>query len=555
MNSLVETLRNLGPARLIAIGVVGLGLIGFFLFLTSRLSAPGMELLYSELAQSDAAAIGERLEELQIPYEVDSTGTRISVPQDMVGRVRMQMAQAGLPSGGNVGYEIFDREQGFGTTSFMQNMNQLRAIEGELARTVMTIAQVQAARVHLVLPRRELFSRTENNATASIFVKLRPGARLEREQIGAIQHLIAASVPNLDPARIAIIDDRGNLLARGIGDDSPDFMASTMEERQLAMERRLTQTIEDLLGRSLGFGKVRAEVSAEMDYDRVTTSEDLFDPDSQVVRSTQTLTEESNQEERDPLEPITVQNNLPAAENDPAGGFGPISSASQLREEETVNYEISRTQRTHVRESGTVRRLSIAVLVDGVYQPGPDGGEPVYQPRSDAEIAQIERLVRSAVGVDLQRGDTVEVVNMRFAAVETDFAEATETLFGIPKEDLFRVAEMLVLGIVAVLIILLVVRPLITKAFERPSDVDADMDRLLTDQSGAPAALAAPAGALAEDLALEAAQADEELENMIDINRVEGRVRASSLRKVGEIVDKHPEEAVSIIRNWLYQES
>ncbi|HYG87611.1 MAG TPA: flagellar M-ring protein FliF C-terminal domain-containing protein, partial [Azospirillum sp.] len=233
-----------------------------------------------------------------------------------------------------------------------------------------------------------------------------------------------------------------------------------------------------------------------------------------------------------------------------------ISSNKSSRNEETVNYEISRTTKNHVRESGQVRRLSVAVLVDGVYAPNPDGGRPTYQPRSEQEMESIKALVRSAVGLDAVRGDTLEVVNMRFSTPEDEFAKPEEVFLGMTKEDIFRIAEMVVLGIVAVLIILLVIRPLITRAFEKADAHDDDeMDRLLTDQSAIPAALAGPSGALAQDLALEAAQADEELEQMIDINRVEGRVRASSLRKVGEIVEKHPEEAVSILRNWLYQES
>lgn len=544
-------MRNLGPARLAMMGAVGLGLIGFFFYLTSRIAAPNMELLYSELSTADAAAIGEQLTQANIPFQVDPTGTKIMVPAGQVGQVRMQMAQQGLPSGGNVGYELFDRTEGFGTTSFIQNMNQLRALEGEMARTVGTLAGVQQARVHLVLPRRELFSRQRNTATASVFLKLRPGARLEREQIAAIQHIIASAVPDLEPSRVAIVDSSGRLLARGMDQDSPAMMMQTAEEKKRAYERRLTRTIEELLGRSLGYGAVRAEVSADLDFDRITTNEEFYDPDAQVVRSTQTVTEGNRAEERDPLEPVTVDANLPGG-NQAAGAegsVGPLTSSQSNRTEETINYEISRTVRSHVRETGVVRRLSIAVLIDGTYQPGAEGEAPVYQPRSQDELDQIEKLVASAVGYDAVRGDVLEVVNMRFTSAEEEFEAEGDKIFGIPKDDLFRIAEMLILGIVAVLIILLVVRPLITKAFERPGDEEDEMG-LLTDQSGAPIQI----GGLADDLALEAAQADEDLEQMIDINRVEGRVRASSLRKVGEIIDKHPEEAVAIIRNWLYQE-
>lgn len=553
MNNLLQTLRNLGPARLAAIGGVGLLLIGFFVYLTTRLSTPEMELLYSELQQTEAAAIAKKLDEAKVPYSVDKSGTKIMVPADQVGPMRMRMAAQGLPSGGSVGYELFDKGEGFGATSFMQNINHLRALEGEMARTVQTLNGVMQARVHLVLPKRELFARQQNPATASVFLKLRPGAKLSRENIQAIQQLIAASVPNLDPNRISIVDDKGNLLARGTGGDTAEAMMANAEEKKQAYEGRMARTIEDLLGRTLGYGKVRAEVSADLDFDRITTQSEIFDPESQVVRSTQTVNESNESSDRDPLAPVTVDQNLPTAQS--SSSASPLSSNKSSRAEETINYEITKTTKSHVREAGQVRRLSVAVLVDGTYQTSKDA-PPAYQPRSEQEIESIKALVRSAVGLDAVRGDSLEVVNMRFWSPEDDIQKPEELFMGMTKDDLFRIAEMVVLGIVAVLIILLVIRPLISRAFEKAEMQEEDeMDRLLTDQAGMPAALAAPTGALAQDLALEAAQADEELEQMIDINRVEGRVRASSLRKVGEIVDKHPEEAVSILRNWLYQES
>ncbi|PWC85237.1 flagellar M-ring protein FliF [Azospirillum sp. TSH100] len=553
MNNLLQTLRNLGPARLAAIGGVGLLLIGFFVYLTTRLSTPEMELLYADLQQTEAAAIAKKLDEAKVPYSVDKSGTKIMVPADQVGPMRMRMAAQGLPSGGSVGYELFDKGEGFGATSFMQNINHLRALEGEMARTVQTLNGVQQARVHLVLPKRELFARQQNPATASVFLKLRPGAQLSRENIQAIQQLIAASVPNLDPNRISIVDDKGKLLARGTGSDTAEAMLANAEEKKQAYESRLARTIEDLLGRTLGYGKVRAEVSADLDFDRITTQSEIFDPESQVVRSTQTVTESNESSDRDPLAPVSVDQNLPTAQA--SSSASPLSSNKSNRNEETINYEITKTTKSHVREAGQVRRLSVAVLVDGTYQLSKDA-PPAYQPRSEQEVESIKALVRSAVGLDAVRGDTLEVVNMRFWSPEDDIQKPDELFMGMTKDDLFRIAEMVVLGIVAVLIILLVIRPLISRAFEKAEMQEEDeMDRLLTDQAGMPAALAAPTGALAQDLALEAAQADEELEQMIDINRVEGRVRASSLRKVGEIVDKHPEEAVSILRNWLYQES
>lgn len=554
MNNLLESLRNLGPVRLGAIGGAALLLIGFFIFLMTRMSQPDMQLLYSELDGQDAAAIGKLLDQQKVAYTVDPTGTKISVPADQVGQLRMKIAEAGLPTGGSVGYEIFNKQETFGTTSFIQNINQLRAMEGELARTVSTLKGVQSARVHLVLPKRELFARKASTATASVFLKLKPGATLSRENIMAIQHLIAASVQNLEPSQVSIVDDQGKLLARGMGSDSDSMLMATADEKKLAYETKVARTVEDLLGRTIGYGKVRAEVSADLDFDRISTQSEIFDPESQVVRSTQTVGETNESQDRDPLQPATVDQNLPTAQAN--NNAGPISNNKQARNEETTNYEISKTTKNHVRETGQVRRLSVAVLVDGTYTYPTPGAKPQYQERPKEEMDRLSALVRTAVGLDPVRGDTLEVVNMRFWTPEDDQPAPEELFMGLTKDDIFRIAEMVILGIVAVLVILLVVRPLISRAFDKAEAVEEeDMDRLLTDQSGGMAALTGPTGALAQDLAMEAAQADEDLEQMIDINRVEGRVRASSLRKVGEIVEKHPEEAVSILRNWLYQET
>lgn len=551
MDSFLQTLRNLGAVRLAAIGGATLVIVGLFVYMMSQWSSPGMSLLYSDLTPADGGAIVQQLEQQQIPYKASADGTRIEVPSDQVGRVRMLMAQQGLPSGGNVGYELFNQPEGLGTTSFMQNIQQLRALEGELSRTVQTLQPVQAARIHLVLPKRELFSRQNQTATASVFVRLRPGASLGKEQVLAIQTLVAAAVPQLEPDMVAIVDDKGNVLARGMGSNSQEAMLATAEEKKLAYEQRLTQTVEDLLSRTVGFGRVRAQVSAELDFDRITTNSEIYDPDSQVVRSTQTVNEQSEDQNRDGIDPVTVANNLPTA--DATNTASGLSSSKTSRAEESINYEINRTVKVHERETGQIRRLSVAVLVDGTYAAAEDG-TPTYQPRPEAELDQLRRLVESAIGFDAARGDTVEVVNMRFATPDDLAGLGEETIFGLPKEDVFRIAQTIVLAIVAILVILLVIKPLVARALDRTPQLEDEPD-LLTGGDGVPQLAGPGGGALARELALEAAQANEELEQMIDINRVDGRVRASSLRKVGEIVEKHPEEAVSIIRNWLYQES
>jgi len=551
VESFLQTLRNLGTLRLAGIGAAVLVTVGSLIFFAGQWSTPNMALLYSDLSPADGGAIVQQLEAQQIPFKASPDGTRIEVPGDQVGRLRMMMAQQGIPSGGNVGNEIFNQPEGLGTTAFQQQMQQLRAKEGELVRSIQTLQQVQSARVHLVLPKRELFARQAQTATASVLLKLRPGKPLSKEQVAAIQQLVATAVPQMEPANVSILDDKGNLLSRGLRPNTPEAMAASAEERRLARERELTQTIEELLGRSVGQGRVQAQVSVEMDFDRITTNSEIYDPEGQVVRGTQSVTENSESNNRDGVDPVTVANNLPNA--DAANNIAGANSETRNRSEETVNYEISKTTKVHERETGQVRRMSVAVLVDGNYTTAEDGTR-TYAPRSEAELAQLQRLVQSAVGVDPSRGDNVEVISMQFSRPEDELAAMEDTIFGMPKADVIRIAETLILAIVAILVILLVIKPLVTRALDRSPQLDEEPD-LLSDGSGVPQLAGPGGGALARELAMEAAQANEELEQMIDINRVDGRVRASSLRKVGEIVEKHPEEAVSIIRNWLYTES
>lgn len=552
MNAFIQTLRNLGPMRLGAIALVTFSLLGFFGFLTARISSSPMALLYGELDTADAGAIGAKLDSLKIPYEVSSSGNSIRVPGEQVGKVRMLMASSGLPKGGSIGYEIFDQKEGFGTTSFVQNINHLRALEGELARTISTMGPVESARVHLVLPQRELFSHNTQAATASVFLKARGGVTLTKEQIAAIQHLIAAAVPQLQPTQISIVDDKGALLARPSSETAGGVGGSSNQDEMRAQyEMAQARKIEELLAQTLGFGKVRAQVSADLDFDRITTSSEIFDPESQVIRSQQSTNEDSKASDGGGNS-VSITNNLPGGQ---AAGGGSSSANSTNRTEETINYEINKTVRSQVRETGQIKRLSVAVVVDGTTTKAEDGTKK-YEPRTQDELDKIKALVRSAVNYDATRGDTIEVVNMRFSQGEEGLADAasSDMIMGIPKLDLMRIAESLLLAFIGLMVVLLIVRPILRRIFETASAVNSQQAIAGNGGMGGNAQLPAP-GLSAFSSELQNESEDSEIEKMIDISRVEGRVKASSLRKVGEIVDKHPEEAVSILRNWIYQES
>jgi len=551
VNAFLQTLRNLGPMRLGAIALVTFSLLGFFIFLTARISSSPMTLLYSELDQQDAGAIVQKLDSLKIPYDVAATGNAIRVPSEQVGKVRMLMASDGLPKGGSIGYEIFDQKEGFGTTSFVQNINHLRALEGELARTISTMDAIQSARVHLVLPQRELFSHNTQSATASVFLKTRGGATLGRQQIAAIQHLIAAAVPQLQPNQISIVDEKGNLLARPSEDNTAG--GGNQDEMRANFEQTQARKIEDILARTMGYGKVRAQVSAELDFDRITTNSEIFDPESQVVRSQQSTTEDTTAADGG-SNTVAITNNMPGGQAASGGGN---SSNKSNRSEETINYEINKTVRSQVRETGQIKHLSVAVVVDGVTTAGADG-KTTYKERTPEEMDKIKSVVRSAVNFDETRGDTIEVVNMPFAQAEDGIASGagSDLIMGMPKLDLLRIAETLMLAFIGLMVVLLVVRPILTRLFEASESAASAPSSLLSGGSIQQTAQLPAPGSSSFARELEGESSDEsEIEKMIDISRVEGRVKASSLRKVGEIVDKHPEEAVSILRNWINQES
>ena len=557
MNPIAEFIRQLGPVRLAALAATGIAVLGFFIFLSSRLSTGGMALLYGDLDPQDSGQIIQTLQSKNIPYDIKAGGKQIFVPGDQVLQLRVSLAESGLPGGGSVGYEIFDSNQGIGTTNFVQNINLVRALEGELARTIGAMRNVRGARVHLVMPRRELFSREKQEASASVVLQVQGSSRLNNEQVQAIQHLIAAAVPSMDPQKISVLDDRGQLLARGNGDSS-SAAAGNADEMRVGFENRMRQAIIELLERTVGLNRVRAEITAEIDYDRVVENAEIFDPDSQVARSTQTVQENENSSENDDQDTVTVQNNLPETEAT-AAGTGTSAASQVSRTEETVNFEITKTIRNRIKESGQIKRLSVAVLVDGKYIEN-DDGDKVWQPRAADELAQLETLVKSAVGFNEQRGDSVEIVNMQFVKLEPLEFDDGSLFLGISKEEFMQLAEILVLAVVGLLVILLVVRPVLTRLFESmPTALAGGQAGALGDQEGV--ALAQLTGPEATADMAELLEEDEEevedeslLDQMIDINQVEGRVRASSLKQIGEIVDKHPEEAIAIVRNWMYQE-
>ncbi len=559
MNGLLDQFRRFGAARLAAMLAVTLALIGFFAFVMLRMSQPAMGVLFAELSSQDVSAIIKDLDTRGIKYELRGDGQTILAPRADVPKLRLELAGKGIPSGGGVGYEIFDKGDAFSSTSFVQNINHLRALEGELSRTIRSIGRVQAARVHLVIPERRLFERDREPPRASIALKL--AGELDNAQVRAIRHLVSSAVDGLKPERVSIVDERGRLLADGAQGEQ-GMVGVALDERQGAIERRIKAQVDDIVASIVGPGRARVQVSALLDSNRIESRSETFDPESKVIRSSQNRTEASASNEQ--REGVTVGNELPGAQQNQGQQQGQQRDTSS-KNEEVVNYEISRTTRTEVQDGGRVRKLSVAVLVDGVYSR--QGNETNYQPRSPEELERIGQLVRTAVGFDRQRGDQVEVVNLRFAEgpqAPTDLTEQTlmQQLLSFSKEDIVRFAEMAVIALLILMVLMVVVRPLLKQVLAPDSELRAIPSfmrngMVVVDQgTGDPSTFSASGGA-GGSAGGEPGQIDVDApsERMLAIAQIKGQLKAQSVEKIGAMVAQNPADSVAVLRGWIHEKA
>lgn len=540
MNQFVAALQRFGIGRLAAILGIGAGVAAALVALTMNLGEP-KALLYSNLDLKEAGSITEALDQAGVKYEVKGDGSSILVPRDQVAETRLMLSGKGLPTSGSVGYELFDQNNTLGQTDFVQQLNQQRALEGELARTIRSLDGINSVRVHLVLPRRQLFAEEAEPPTASVTLDV-GGREPTAQQVRAIQNLVAGAVPNLTPDRVTIVDQHAKTLsAEGAGEAAADG-------RKSETEQRIAKTVKNLVEGVVGPGKARVNVTADLDLARVTVQQETYDPDGQVIRSEQTVEENAQDSQAADAGPATVAANIPGGQagQTPGGQTGSTSG----RTESTTNYEISRTTRTEVQEPGQIKRISVAVAVDGQTAPGANGKPGAYTPRSAEEMQRIEQLVRTAVGFNADRGDQVTVVNVRFPSADASEGGVTASnpLMGFDKNDIMRAAEIGVLTIVALLMIFFIIRPLIRNA-------TAPGTTALVAASGTQLS---PTGERVHAQMLDtpeahAALAQSALEGRIDMARIEGQVKASSVKRLAEFVEKHPDESVSILRTWLHE--
>lgn len=541
----MAALQRFGIGRLAAILGIGAGVAAVLVAVTMNLGEP-KALLYSNLDLKEAGSITAALDQSGVKYEVKGDGSTILVPRDEVASTRLMLSSKGLPTAGSVGYEIFDEANALGQTDFVQQLNRQRALEGELARTIRSLDGVTSARVHLVLPKRQLFEEEGEQPSASVNIGV-GGREPTAEQVRAIQNLVSGAVPNLKPDRVTVVDQHAKTLSGG-----ETGMAAEADGRKTEVEQRIAKQVKALVEGVVGAGKARVNVTADLELARVTVQQETYDPDGQVIRSESTTDENARENEPE------TNGEVSAAANIPGGGgadTGRNSSASG-RQESTTNYEISKTVRTEVQEPGQVKRLSVAVAVDGVSAPGQNGRPGAYTPRSAEEMQRIEQLVRTAVGFSQDRGDQVSVINVRFPSdADPNGVEAANPLMGFDKNDIMRAAELGVLAIVALLMMFFIVRPLLRGALGgaaggggMPALAGPQVTRVITTADGQQMQLSADGTA---SLALPGPMGD--LEQKIDIARIEGQVKASSIKRVSEFVEKHPEESVSILRSWLHE--
>jgi flagellar M-ring protein FliF len=530
---MIANLRRLGRPKLAAIGGTLLLTVGLMAWLAASMTSPRMALLYGGLEPSVAGEVVRKLEEMKVAYEVQ--GDAILVAVDHRDRVRMTLAEAGVPRQGQAGYELLDQLGRFGTTTDMFNAAYWRAKEGELARTIDSLANVRQARVHLVPLSREPFSRTAADPSASITVTTEDGAPLSRRQAQAIRHLVALGVKGLRPQQVSVIDAAAGIVL------GPDSDGDTLPGAGLRGEReqRLQAEIEGLLAAHLGHDQVRVTVALEIDHESESVTERSFDPNTQVAIHTDTTQIEETSSESEAADAVSVAGNLPQA--DAGAEAGDASRSARTETREVANYEVSEVRRERQKLPGAIKRISVAVLTGGTWEPSPDG-PPTWRPQNEEELSAIRSLVQSAIGFDAERGDLVTVQSLRFQSHSGSTAEDVAPGTGaILLAQLETVAQALALVVVMFLAMWFIARPVLADWRSQQAKP------ALSASAGAPAP-ALEAGASGHDGAPAQLTAEASSGRLA---QAEPSPHEQAVVALIEAVDRHPEEALHMLRRWL----
>jgi flagellar M-ring protein FliF len=555
-------------AALIIVALVGGGLGVIML----QGGEGGKKLLFSGLDLEEAAEISAKLDTAGVAYTLEGGGSAIFVDATKVEDARMMLSEQGLPTRGSVGWEIFDKSDALGETQFVLNIKKLRAMEGELERSISAYDMVQSAKVHLSIPDKPLFQQNSDKPKAAVVLKL-SGNMMPAEKVRAIRNLIASQVPGLSVDAVTVTSTDGRLLAAATDESGSAVGGGTnADERRFSMEESYRKKVLDVIENIAGPGAAKVTVSIDADFNRVTQSSETIDPDSRTAQSTTTVEESSSSQDAAPGDETTVANNVPTGA-DPAAPAQPTSQSQSSRSEETVNYLMNKTVRTEVIEGGAIKRLSVAVALDQVRVPGAEGAPATWQDRSPEEIARITALVKSAVLFNEQRGDVVTVESTAFARPDTSMDGVTAPgPFDLDTFDLVRIGEILALALTALALVFFVLRPLISGLFTKqdPDSLPPEIRKLKgTKRAKAIADYQAQQVILRQQLSGDdqtnilpqgntvnfELSVPDRLDAGIDVARISGQVRASSIKKISEVVASHPDESIAIIRSWLAEEA
>lgn len=538
LKDIFDNLASLGRSRLLALGSIGLGMVFALVFGVGTAISPTFVPLYNGLSAATANQLVNTLEQAGFKVKLSEAGSTINVAQNQIPRARMALADKGLPSEGTPGWELFDQTSGLGMNSFMQKINRLRALEGELARSIQSLNTVDAARVHLVLPEREAFSRNKPAPSASVIVRSRTNASVSRRQALSIRALVAAAVPEMAQDKVVVISSNGEMI---LGDSTPGAKDITLETVKVGIEDRLANNISDILTARVGAGNARVQVAVSLNHERRVTTAQNFDPDQQVVRSTESSEETSSDGAPPGGGTVDVANNLPDAL---AGSTGDGASSSETATtREVVNYEIGSSNTETIREAGEIERISVAVLINGARTVS-ENGDVTYEDRSQDELDRLRRLIESASGIDLERGDSISIDSLQFVDHGADLIEPVGISFGqMLSENLASILRgIFALGLIAA-VLMLGVRPTLRLMLEAPKPAEPD----LLDAGGA-AQLADSRHPGATPMIAEPADNSAMLPPLISGN---GSLERQRINAFTNIVEQEPEESMKIINHWL----
>ncbi len=519
------------------IAFIGLAVVAFvisviFLF---NVSSPSYSSLYSNLSTEDRNIISAKLNRMGISHKVVEENSQILVHVDKVLNIRMMLAEEGLPTSGSfVGYEVFDHDDGIGKSSqFLNDVNLVRSLEGELSRTINSLAQIERSRIHIVLPKKELFSKSSAAPSASVVLKVNKGYTLSNKEISGIAYLIAKAVPDLSVENITILNSNGVALKLPNQNVNPMGEFTSLEQ-QNALENRMKMMLENMLESYVGIGKVRVNVTAKIDNNKEVIFSESYDPDGQVVRSKKTYEDkEGNFEEG---QPITVLNNIPNSNQD-LDYNSQNNNRSKYKIDDITNYEISKTVVNKVVEGGGIEKISIAVLVDGSYIKDRKDNTTKYQPRTSEELAKIKALVESAVGFDASRGDKIEVVNLEFTKDDEGSFTPSKNWFDTNSKNII---QMLIIGVIIILVILVILKPMMLSFLNKGKDSPLGI-----------ASVFSPKNLKENETSIEdkATVVENDFELQLDSKHQISR------NKVNKFAEDYPEEFALIIQDWIGRNS